>query len=180
MDIINNNIKSFAISAPSNEDAYLLVSPLSKFHYHIYISRVYRRCLPATATATASHQAKHKVKVKLKITLPENILQTKIGPLLQIKILTVSHLLQLNQFLQIFQHILVNHPVFNISNPTFDYDKLSSLNEPHDEPMSTDSTLSQVISNPSRINTPVIKVTTITSSNLNSTPNNKRLYHGIE
>lgn len=37
-----------------------------------------------------------------KHTLPGNLLQTKIGPLLQIKILTVSFLFQLNQYLQIF------------------------------------------------------------------------------
>lgn len=55
-----------------------------------------------------------------------------------------------------FQQILDNHPVLNISNTTFDYDKLTPLNEPQDEPMSTDSILSQVISNPSCINTPVI------------------------
>lgn len=89
-----------AISTPSNEDANLFVFKLSSFHYRVYISRVCRRRLPAMTTT--SRQAEHLQPVKLKKTLPSNILRTKIGPLSQIKILTVNHLLQLNQFLQIF------------------------------------------------------------------------------
>lgn len=48
--------------------------------------------------------------------------------------------------------------------------------------MSTDSMLSQVISNPSCINTPVIEVTIITdtSSNLNATSTNKQISHGTK
>lgn len=51
------------------------------------------------------------------------------------------------------QHIINNHPILNISNLTFDYNKLSPpINEPHVEPLSTDTTLLLVINNQNHTN----------------------------
>lgn len=76
------------------------------------------------------------------------------------------------------QHIIDKHPVLNIYNSTSDYDKLfPPINEPHIEPMSTDTTLSQAVNNQSHTNisdTENISIANI-NSNLHAISNNKQL-----